>query len=313
MRTGFVTDPVYLQHRDEQSMHPECPERLRIIQENIKKNGFSDDLVNVKARMAEEALVLSCHTHSHIERMRQTTGATLGYLDADTYINRFSWEAALTACGGVMAGVDAVMSAHCDHVFCAVRPPGHHAESGRAMGFCLFNNIAVGARYAQKVHGLNKIFILDWDVHHGNGTQEIFYQDATVFYFSVHQFPLYPGTGKKEETGKGLGLGYTYNVPLNAGSGDREYRDVFEKELQNCLDFFKPDLIMISAGFDAHRLDPLAQMNVSTDGFTELTRIVKDAALRYSKGRLISVLEGGYHLQALADSVGAHLRVLMHD
>lgn len=263
--------------------------------------------------MAEDEIVLHCHTHDHLERIRRAGENAPCYLDADTFVHQASAEAAFRACGGVMAGIDAVADAECDNVFCAVRPPGHHAESDRAMGFCLLNNIAVGARYAQRIHGLKKIFVLDWDVHHGNGTQEIFYEDETVFYFSIHQFPLYPGTGHREETGRNRGNGFTRNVPLPAGSGDDDYRKVIQIEFQESISSFQPDLIMISAGFDAHRDDPLAQMNVSSNGFAELTQLVKDVAGRCCNGRIVSVLEGGYDLEALADSVCAHIQVLLHD
>jgi acetoin utilization deacetylase AcuC-like enzyme len=271
------------------------------------------ELVPVRARPAEDEFVMKCHSFKHLERIRAAGAHSPCYLDADTFVNQASVEAAFMACGGVMAGVDAVAKSECDNVFCAVRPPGHHAEPDRAMGFCLLNNIAVGARYAQQVHGLKKIFILDWDVHHGNGTQEIFYEDDTVFYFSIHQFPLYPGTGRREEAGRNRGKGFTRNVPLRAGSGDDEYLQVFRTEFQDSINTFQPDMIMISAGFDAHRDDPLAQMNVSIEGFAELTRLVKEAAGKYCNGRIVSVLEGGYDLKALADSVCAHIQVLMHD
>ena len=311
--TGFVTDPIYLLHRDETGSHPECPERLRKILDEIQRNKLSEDLIPIAARKAEENSLARCHTSGHIDKIKEAASRETRYLDADTFVNPVSFDAALTACGGVMAGIDGVMSGKCSNIFCAVRPPGHHAESDKAMGFCLLNNVAVGARYAQEVHGLKKIFILDWDVHHGNGTQEIFYEDDTVFYFSIHQFPLYPGTGRKEERGKGSGKGFTYNIPVPAGYGDHEYLHIFQNEVQASLSSFRPDLILISAGFDAHREDPLAQMDVSTEGFADMTHVVKNYATRYCDGRLVSVLEGGYHLTALADSVSAHLRVLMHD
>lgn len=313
MNTGLVTDPIYLRHRDENGRHPECPERLQSVLALLDEKKIRAELVPVRARPAEDEFVVTCHSFSHLERIRAAGARSPCYLDADTFVNPATMEAAFMACGGVMAGVDAVANSECDNVFCAVRPPGHHAESDRAMGFCLMNNIAVGARYAQQVHGLKKIFILDWDVHHGNGTQEIFYEDDTIFYFSLHQYPLYPGTGRREETGKGKGQGFTCNVPLRAGSGDDEYQQVFRTEFQDSINTFQPDMIMISAGFDAHGDDPLTQMNVSSDGFAELTRHVKDAAGRYCNGRIVSVLEGGYDLKALADSVCAHIQVLMHD
>ena len=313
VRTGIVSDPIYLLHRDETGTHPERPERILHLLEGLNECKLQEALIPIAARKADETSLEWCHTHAHVERVRRAITNAPGYLDADTYVNVASYEAASSACGGVMAGIDAIVDGTCGNVFCAVRPPGHHAESDRAMGFCLFNNAAVGARYAQRAKNFEKVFILDWDVHHGNGTQEIFYEDDTVFYFSIHQFPLYPGTGRKDETGKGLGKGFTHNVPLPPGCGDREYLQVFENELQSCLDFFKPDLIILSAGFDVHRDDPLAQMNVSTEGFNGLTRIVKEAAGRYCDHKLISVLEGGYDLKALVDSVCAHVRVLAYD
>jgi acetoin utilization deacetylase AcuC-like enzyme len=313
VRTGFVKDPSYLLHRDSSGGHPECPERLQSILAGLQAGGILDQLTVVTAQKADEKFILACHTAAHLDRIKKAVQNAPCHLDADTYLHPNSLDAALSACGGVICAVDAVAKSRCDNVFCAVRPPGHHAESNRAMGFCLLNNVAIGARYAQQIYGIKKVFILDWDVHHGNGTQEIFYDDDSVFYFSTHQFPLYPGTGKKDETGKGSGRGFTYNVPMRAGSGDHEYKMVFENDLKGCLDSFRPDLIMISAGFDAHEKDPLAQMNVSTEGFAELTRLAKLAAEKYCKGRLISVLEGGYNLKALTDSVSAHIRVLMHE
>ncbi len=313
MRTGFVSDPLFLQHRDRSGNHPECPERLQSITGKLIDEGISERLIPVGARQADDVSILRCHTQTHVDRIRKALPNAPCHLDADTYLHPDSLAAALTACGGVMQAVDAIMDGTCGNVFCAVRPPGHHAESDRAMGFCLFNNAAIGARYAQVQYGLQRIFVLDWDVHHGNGTQEIFYEDDSVFYFSTHQFPLYPGTGRREENGKGRGLGYTRNIPLPAGSGDAVYQEVFADDLNECIKYFDPELLIISAGFDAHERDPLAQMRVTTEGFAEMTRIVKNAAEHYCRGRLISVLEGGYDLKALADSVCAHIQVLMHD
>jgi acetoin utilization deacetylase AcuC-like enzyme len=202
------------------------------------------------------------------------------------------------------------MEKRADNAFCAVRPPGHHAESGHAMGFCLFNNVAIAARYFQKRYGLERIAIVDWDVHHGNGTQHVFYDDPTVFFFSTHQYPWYPGTGGADERGEGKGEGYTLNVPLSAGMGDKEYLDVFNRTLRLALKAYRPDAIIISAGFDAHRDDPLAGMNLTAEGYKALTRVVKEIAAEHAQGRVLSCLEGGYNLAALAASVEGHLRVL---
>jgi acetoin utilization deacetylase AcuC-like enzyme len=197
-----------------------------------------------------------------------------------------------------------------ENAFCAVRPPGHHAESGRGMGFCLFNNVAIAARYLQQHHGLSKIAIVDWDVHHGNGTQEIFYKDSTVFYVSTHQSPLYPGTGAERETGKGAGDGYTLNCPMPGGRDDDDYVAVFEKTIIPALRAFSPEFFLVSAGFDAHRDDPLAGMRVTEEGFGAMTQMVRALASTCCQGRIVSCLEGGYHLGALARSVEAHLLAL---
>jgi len=228
----------------------------------------------------------------------------------DTHVSRDSYAAALLAAGGGLAGVDFAMRGDNHRAFCAVRPPGHHAEHDHAMGFCLFNNIAIGARYAQEHHGLTRVAIVDWDVHHGNGTQAAFYDDPSVLYVSIHQYPYYPGTGGKNERGAGKGTGTTLNIPLNAGSGDEVYLDAMREIIVPALVDFSPELIMISAGFDAHRDDPLAGMNVTEKGFGEMTRLILEAS-ESARGRIVSVLEGGYDLKALGRSVESHLRELM--
>jgi acetoin utilization deacetylase AcuC-like enzyme len=204
-----------------------------------------------------------------------------------------------------------MMAKQVDQVFCAVRPPGHHAEANRAMGFCLLNNVAIAARYAQKKHGLSRVLIVDWDVHHGNGTQHSFKDDPSVLFFSTHQFPHYPGTGRESERGRGAGEGYTINVPMEAGEGDDEYRAVFHKVLVPAAERFKPELVIISAGFDAHKDDPLASMGLTESGYAELTDIVAGIAKTYAQGRILSSLEGGYNLTALSVSVDAHVRGLL--
>jgi acetoin utilization deacetylase AcuC-like enzyme len=231
-------------------------------------------------------------------------------LDPDTIVCSDSYTVALKAIAGTLAAADAVMQGQVSQVFCAVRPPGHHATPQRPMGFCLFNNVAILARYLQRQHGLDNILIIDWDVHHGNGTQAIFDDDPSVLYFSVHQYPFYPGTGATTETGHGRGQGFTMNVPLPAGSGDDTYIAVFERQLLPRALAYRPDCVLISAGFDAHYADPLAHMQVTEEGYRRLTQIVKEIATTCSQQRLISVLEGGYNLEALGRSVQAHVEEL---
>src|SRR5437899_4942461 len=222
-----------------------------------------------------------------------------------------SLDAALHGAGAACQAIDLIMRGEVTNAFVPVRPPGHHATSERAMGFCLFNNVAVAARYAQNHYPeIERVAIVDWDVHHGNGTQGVFYDDPTVFFFSTHQYPWYPGTGGADERGKGKGEGYTLNVPLSAGMGDKEYLDVFNRILRPALKTYRPDALIISAGFDAHRDDPLAGMNLTAEGYKALTRVVKEIAAEYAQGRVLSCLEGGYNLAALAASVEGHLRVL---
>ena len=229
----------------------------------------------------------------------------------DTLVSSATYEAALLASGAVLQVVDAVAKGRINNGFCAVRPPGHHAERDAAMGFCYFNNVAIAARYAQEVHHFSKIAIVDWDVHHGNGTQHSFESDASVFFFSIHQFPHYPGTGSRREQGIGPGLGTTLNVPVSAGCGDEDYRRIWRRELRPALDQFSPDFIFISAGFDAHRADPLGGILLTEEGFGDLTREVLEIAEDHSCGRVVSVLEGGYDLEATAAAAATHLQVLM--
>jgi len=309
--TGLVYDEVYLRH-ETQKGHPERPERLSAIVRRLEKTGLLARMAQLKPVAAEEKWLLTVHAPEYVEHVRRSCQGGARFLDSmDTPVSKESFAAAEMAAGGVLAAVDAVVEGKVQSAFCAVRPPGHHATKNRAMGFCLLNNVAIAARYARQKHKLAKVLIVDWDVHHGNGTQAAFDDDPTVFYFSIHQYPFYPGTGSADERGRGKALGTKLNVPLPAGSGDREYKRAFEEKLRPAALAFKPDLVLISAGFDAYEHDLLGGMKVSTEGFAELTRIVREIAGQCCGGRLVSVLEGGYNLDGLADCVEAHIRVLM--
>lgn len=310
-KTGFVYHPDYLKH-DMGAGHPESPERLRAIVARLDQSGVMPRLVRIDPIAAADEWVTQVHKPSYVtalKRQAPTTGRVM--LDADTSMSPGSLPAAYLAAGGALAAADAIMAGRVDNAFCAVRPPGHHAEHDRAMGFCFFNNVAIAARYFQRKHGLARVLIVDWDVHHGNGTQHSFYDDPSVLFFSTHQYPHYPGTGRASESGSGKGEGATINVPMEAGEGDEEYLAVFQKVLVPAADAFKPDVVIISAGFDAHRDDPLAGMGLTENGYAELTRIVAGIARRHSKGRMLSSLEGGYNLQALSASVERHVLALL--
>lgn len=310
---GFVYHSDFLKHKTG-PMHPERPERLETIISTLEKKNLKKKLRNIRPKPADESWLTSIHTSQHLDALKAVGAQAvndLAYIDGDTPMSRDSLHAAFLAVGGVLGGIDAIMSNEVSSVFCAVRPPGHHAEPSRAMGFCLFNNVAIGARYFQKKYGLKKILIVDWDVHHGNGTQEAFYRDPSVLFFSTHQYPFYPGTGAETDRGLGAGLGSTINVPMKAGSGDNEYIEVFNSRLLPAAHEFEPDAVMISAGFDGHQNDPLASMRLTEEGYAELSRIVKGIAEKHAAGRIISCLEGGYHLESLALSVYRHIQVLL--
>lgn len=309
-KTGFFFDDIFLEHKTTLD-HPEKPQRLTAIIDNLKEKNLFSQLAQVPVTQVDMNQLLKVHTEEYIEHVKQVCQTGSGYLDSDTPVSEKSYEAALMAAGSVTSAIDAVMEGKIKNAFCAVRPPGHHAEKDRAMGFCIFNNIAVGARYIQNKYNLRKILIVDWDVHHGNGTQHSFYDDSEILYFSVHQSPFYPGTGSESEKGEGKGLNLTMNFPLPAGSTDDDYINIFENKLKPAAISFEPDFVLISAGFDSHKNDLLGGMKVTENGFAQMTRIVKDIAQKCCNSRIVSVLEGGYNLQALADSVEAHIRVLM--
>jgi len=274
----------------------------------VRKGKWYGDLVVLKAEPADLEPVSLVYDNNYIDMVRRECEIGLGVLSTgDSVICEESYSIALSAAGGVLKAVDAVVGGKAKNAFCAVRPPGHHASRKRGMGFCLFNNVAIAARHAQRRHKLERVLIADWDVHHGNGTQDIFYSDDTVFFMSTHQSPWYPWTVKREETGEGKGKGLTMNRPFPAGAGNKEMIGAFKNDLLPVAKRFKPDLIFISAGFDSRMGDPLGRFKVDDKGFGELTKIMLEVAYIAGNGRLISVLEGGYNLEGLALAVYAHM------
>ncbi len=311
-RVGWLFDPIFFRHHAG-DFHPECPQRLEAIMNKMSTSGLVDRLVAIAPRPAGREWLERNHTPAYVSYVEQAYANGIRQLDPDTGINESSRDAAFMAAGAGLAAVDAVMKGELEHAFCAVRPPGHHAEADRAMGFCLFNNVAVAARYALASYSLQRIVIMDWDVHHGNGTQHSFYENPDVFYISIHQWPHYPGTGRADERGKGAGEGTTLNIPLPAGSGDDDYLEQFATQIIPAIHTYHPDLILISAGFDAHTDDFLANMKLSTDGFAEMTRMTMAAAHKLGHGRIVSMLEGGYNLTALAECVYVHLEAMLEN
>jgi acetoin utilization deacetylase AcuC-like enzyme len=310
-KTALLADPIYREHlagRD----HPERPERFDAVYQGLQKAGLLDRVVRVESRAATEEEMLLCHTREYLRIAEHDVKAGYPSLTTgDTDVTPNSWDIARKAAGGVMNAVDAVLSGTARNAFCAVRPPGHHATPNRGMGFCLLNNIAIGARYAQRQHGVERVMIVDWDVHHGNGTQDIYYSDPTVFFFSTHQWPLYPGTGRADETGAGPAKGTKMNFPFPAGSGRKEILGAVQHSLVPAARRFHPDLIMISAGFDSRIGDLLGSFTLTDQDFTDLTRAVMEMAAQHAGGRLVSVLEGGYALTGLASAAAAHVQALM--
>jgi acetoin utilization deacetylase AcuC-like enzyme/formylglycine-generating enzyme required for sulfatase activity len=310
-KTGLVYDDIYIEHKTTPG-HPECPERLIWIIKQLKAGGLYSQLVKLKPSPADMHWIEKVHSPAYIERARSSCENGARYLDCgDVPISRKSYEAAVMAAGGVLTAIDAVMEQKVANAFCAIRPPGHHALEDRALGFCIFNNVAIGTKYIQEKYNLPKVLIVDWDVHHGNGTQATFYGDPNVLYFSTHQYPFYPGTGSQAEQGSGKGLMTNINVPMPAGSGDDRYIKAFEEKLAPAAYAFAPDFVLVSAGFDAHEDDLLGGMRVTEQGFAKLTQIVKNIAGKCCAGRLVSVLEGGYGPEGFATSVEAHIRALM--
>lgn len=302
-KTAFLYDPIYLEH-DTGFGHPERIERVAAINKRVNALPFFKEIVPVKMRKADYKYIEMIHDRTYIDRVKKEIESGIQYLDSmDTAVSSRSFEAALCAAGGCLSMCDAIMKGEADTGFCAIRPPGHHAERNYAAGFCIFNNIAIAARYLQSEHGIKKIAIIDWDVHHGNGTQHSFEDDPSILYVSLHQYPHYPGTGASEEKGFGAGKGFTLNIPMRAGSGDREYLEKFNDVIIPELEIFKPDFILISAGFDAHEADPLSSIQLSSEMYYKFTKLLQSVAEKYSKKRIMAVLEGGYDLTALAEGV----------
>jgi acetoin utilization deacetylase AcuC-like enzyme/thiosulfate reductase cytochrome b subunit len=303
MSVGIVRDEIFLEHITD-DYHPENPDRLKHIYAML--NGIDrEGITYIPSRMATHEEIAMNHTMSYIEAIAATEGKAQRRLDPDTVTSPKSYEAARMAVGGVLELLDALMTRNVGSGFALVRPPGHHAESDRAMGFCIFNNIAIGARYLQKKYGLKRILIVDWDLHHGNGTQHSFYGEKEILYLSMHQYPHYPGTGWYKEVGEGDGKGFTVNVPLSYGMDDDDYGYVFRELVVPLSDLYKPEFVLVSAGFDTHRNDPLGGMAVTETGFAAMTKSLLDIAAKHCGGRTLFALEGGYDLVGLTNSVKA--------
>ena len=306
MTTLLFTHPFSLRHVTPNG-HPERIDRIKAVNQILGSAHFRD-LVRREAPLGRDEDILRAHAYEHLERIRAVAPVEgFEYLDSDTVMSTGTLEAALRAVGAATAAVDAVFQGDADNAFCALRPPGHHAETRRAMGFCLFNQAAIAAHHARHFHGAERVAVVDFDVHHGNGTQDIFWSDANMFYGSTHQMPLYPGTGDVQETG----VGNIFNAPLRAGDGGEQFREAMSSVILPALDAFGPDLVIISAGFDAHHRDPLGSLQLTEEDFAWATLKLMEAAEVHCGGRIVSVLEGGYDLQGLAASVGIHVQALM--
>jgi acetoin utilization deacetylase AcuC-like enzyme len=308
--TALAADPICREHlRGRQ--HPERPERFDAVMEALDAAGLMERMLRLEPRAATEDELALCHTREYLTIARHDVESGRPYLSTgDTDIGPESWVVAARAAGAVLNAVDAVFEGRARNAFCAVRPPGHHANAARGMGFCLFNNIAIAARYAQQRYGIARALIVDWDVHHGNGTQDLFYTDPSVFFFSTHQWPLYPGTGRADETGAGPGEGTTLNFPFPAGSGRNQVLGAVLTALVPAMRDFRPELVLISAGFDSRIGDLLGQFTLTDEDFADLTDAVMEIAEEYAGGRLVSVLEGGYNLSGLASAAASHVAML---
>lgn len=309
-KVGIVLDKLYVDH-DNGPGHPETFERVLAIVDMLNYTKMMDEVVRIEPRNATKEEITLVHTPEHYDKIASTKGKPKVFLDADTTTCAVSFDAALRAAGGTISAIDSVLEGEVDRAFPIVRPPGHHAEADRPMGFCLFNNVAVGASYLTEVKGLERVLIVDWDVHHGNGTQHIFEDSSKVLYFSTHQFPFYPGTGAGEEVGEGEGKGHTVNVPMDPEMGDNEFIKIFDEILKPVIEQYKPQFILVSAGFDIFFEDPLGGMKVSPEGFAKLTRQLTDQADQICDGNITFLLEGGYNLDGLWISTKEMLEELL--
>jgi acetoin utilization deacetylase AcuC-like enzyme len=306
-RTAFLLDRYFERHTPGPG-HPECPERYEVVTQALDELGALNGNPRIERRRATPDEVALCHSTEYIETVKADIARGLRDLSTgDTAIGGRSLDVALEAVGGVLNAVDTVLTGAAGNAFCAVRPPGHHATRDRGMGFCILNNVAIAARHAHKVHGTERVLIVDWDVHHGNGTQDIFYQDPSVFFFSTHQYPWYPGTGLAHETGEGSAKNTTLNCPVPAGAGRDDVVGAFANKLKPAADEYRPDLVLISAGFDSREGDPLGRLMLTDQDFADMTDIVLEIADKHAGGRVVSVLEGGYSLSGLAAGVSAHV------
>lgn len=309
--TLLYTDPLFLKH--DTGRHVETADRLRAITARLEKAGLDKKCTLGTYKPLTEEVVAQLHAAKQVQTVKQVAAHGGGRIDPDTVVSADSFNVGLAASGACVAAVDAVLADKDKSALCLVRPPGHHATPVRSMGFCLFNNIALAAHHAKTVHKLTRILIVDWDVHHGNGTQDIFYEEAEVMFLSIHRYGMgfYPGTGAADETGKGRGAGSNVNVPVRFGTSRKDYHGVFTRALEKAADKIKPELVLVSAGFDAHAKDPIGSLGLETEDFTALTKQLLDIAKTHAKGRLVSCLEGGYNIEALAECVQAHLEELL--
>ena len=308
-KTGVVKDPIFMEHRPG-DYHPESPERLEVLYDMLEDPDLQGTFQVLAPRLAQREDLARVHDGRYIDRVASTAGRPRVSLDPDTQTSPRSYEAAVLAAGGCLEAVDRIFSGEIQNGIAMIRPPGHHAETARAMGFCLFNNVAVAARYAQATHGISRVMIVDWDLHHGNGTQGTFYDDPTVLYASTHQYPYYPGSGAFQEVGRGQGEGYTLNIPLSVGHGDAEFVGIYRRIIAQVGRAFRPELLIVSAGFDIYHGDPLGGMAVTPEGFGLLTRILVEMAEETCGGKVLVALEGGYNLEGLRDGGKAVLQEL---
>ncbi len=309
--TLLYMDDVFLQH--DTGNHPECTARIQKVNERLEASDMLRQVRRCQVKSAEDADVLRVHSKQHLDHIRAFAAAGGGRIETDTVVCPASIKVALSAAGTVVDAVEKVVGGESAQALCLVRPPGHHAVPEAPMGFCLLGNAAIAARTAVQRLELDRVLVVDWDVHHGNGTQDVFYDDEQVTFFSAHRFPFYPGTGRLSESGRGAGLGHTFNLPLAFGTSRKDYLAAFERVLSQAAETCRPDLLIISAGFDAHAADPVGSLGLETEDFQQLTQLVMQVAATHCDGRLVSVLEGGYNVNKLADCVELHLKTLLEN